>query len=247
MAAKKQKIRRRVVRSTPVTNGGRWRVGIDPGFMLTGLVLMAPDGGVAAFATYHSPVHADVIGRTAAIGNSIVTHILQWIWQFNIKVVDIGIEMPVYRNNAGTLMLQMRLVQEVESGLYHLIGPELKSCYIYEVDPMTSKKLATGKGNADKGEMIVACPLLALWGDKPMAQNVMEAVADAWAHTLITMHEHAAKYDIVDIQYAPCDQVCDCVLIDPPAQSEYTELSEQLAPFVRLVTREPVESDDENV
>jgi len=243
MAAKKQTVRRRVVRSTPVSKG-RWRVGIDPGFGLTGLVLVAPDDVVAAFATYHSPVHADVIGRTAAIGNSIVTHILQWVWQFNIRAVDIGIEMPVYRNNAGTLMLQMRLVQEIESGLYHLIGPELKSCYVYEVDPTTSKKLATGKGNADKGEMIVACPLLSLWGDKPMSKEIMEAVADAWAHTLITLQENAAKYDIVDIAYAPCDQACDCVLIDPPAQSEYTELSEQLAPFVRLVTREPLEEED---
>jgi Holliday junction resolvasome RuvABC endonuclease subunit len=200
---------------------GRWRVGIDPGFGMTGLILMKGNE-VAAFSSFTSPPSDDVIGRVTAMSNSIVTHILKWIWQFELEQLDIGIETPVYNSNAGTLMLQMRLLQDVESGIYHLIAPELKECMLYEVNPVTSKSLSTGNGKADKAAIIVASPLCALWSTEPAPQEIMEAVADAWSHSLIVLDVNAVGNDMVKLDYVPCMQTSDAVLIDAPNEPPLT-------------------------
>jgi len=192
-----------------------WVVGVDPGFGMTGLVLMHGKT-VAAFASYTSPPSDDVIGRVTSMSNSIVTQILKWIWQFELTDVSISIETPIYNSNAGTLMLQMRLFQDIESGLYHLIAPELTVCNVYEVNPTTSKTLATGNGRASKGEIITASPLLSIWAENPAPQEVMEAIADAWAHSLAVYSDDIEGVDMVNLAYVQCTQTSDAVLIDAP-------------------------------
>jgi len=201
----------------------RWVVGIDPGFGMTGLVLMHGET-VAAFASYTSPPEDNVIGRVTSMSNSIVTQILKWVWQFELTELSISIETPIYKNNAGTLMLQMRLFQDIESGLYHLIAPELTVCDVYEVNPTTSKTLATGNGKASKGEIITASPLLSLWGENPAPQEVMEAIADAWAHSLAVYEDTIGGVDMVNLAYVQCNQTSDVVLIDVPnEEGDYVE------------------------
>lgn len=203
----------------------QWVIGIDPGFGMTGLVLMRGDT-VAAFASYTSPPDDNVIGRVTSMSNSVVTQILKWVWQFEIQELSISIETPIYNSNAGTLMLQMRLFQDIESGLYHLIAPELIGgvCNVYEVNPTTSKTLATGSARATKGEIITASPLLALWAESPMPQEIMEALADAWAHSLAVYDEDSEGVDMVNLEYVQCAQTSDVVLIDAP--NDYEEVDE---------------------
>ncbi len=165
----------------------KWSVGIDPGLRETGVILCR-DGvqpEVVEWVTYSCPPGDADITRVVSLAAYVVDAALHWVDEYDIKLLDVTIELPVYTRNAATFTKQIRLLEEIESGLFHLVTGEVDQFYMTEVYPSTSKGLLTNDGRADKDRMIAVYETTTgqNWpaGTK---KHTKETVADAYAHSL---------------------------------------------------------------
>jgi Holliday junction resolvasome RuvABC endonuclease subunit len=174
----------------------RWKVGIDPGFTETGVVLSYEEKDhywkVVSIATMACPPGKDPIVRATSLSAEVIMWLHDQIEDRGIKVLQVAIETPIYNKNPVTFEKQWRLVQDIQSGLLFVIASMLKSCAVVEVPPTTVKRLATGKGKATKAEMVAASPFEGL----DVGQSTKEALADAWAISLAVHRE--AKLDSLE-------------------------------------------------
>lgn len=142
------------------------------------------DLDVVAWATYACPKKSTPdVSRNVSLAGCVVNLIMDWIHQYEIKALDIGIELPVYSRKAGpqTLIKQARLLQEIESGIFHVLTGELDECWVTEVNPRTSKSLA---GCGPREKPVEQSPFRLEPQD--IRDSTREALADAWAHSLAT-------------------------------------------------------------
>lgn len=161
----------------------RWCIGVDPGFRETGAVLFLDEGEetpVAAATWSCTNTADDDLPRAVALAGEVVTQIIAWIRKYEIEHLDISIETPIYKRNAATFIKQIRLLQEIESGIFHIVEGEVKELWLTEVNPITSKRLATDSGKATKADMIRCSP----YRDTEVRAHTKETLADAWAHGL---------------------------------------------------------------
>lgn len=155
-------------------------IGIDPGFTETGVVLYrdTDEGDVLAWCTYKSPVGRADAARAASLAEHIIADILLWVDTCGIKYLDVCIETPVFGRNVAGFGKQMRLIQEIESGLLFRLAGELKELWVTEIGPTQVKVLACNDGRASKGAIIRASPI---GPDMGLKIETREALADAWA------------------------------------------------------------------
>jgi len=162
---------------------GRFAIGIDPGVTETGVVLSQEDARgdliPVAWATMSCPPGDPGVARVTALSGNVVNLIMCWIEEYQIETVDIAIELPILKRNPAGLILQVRLLEEIESGIFHIVAGELKECWVTEVNPITSKSLA-GCGRSEKP--VAVSP----FADYDARIATKEALADAWAHSLAT-------------------------------------------------------------
>ena len=158
----------------------RYAVGIDPGLMETGVVLCLNDDNLTpvAWSTFSSPTGHTTLARVVSLAAEIVCLLVDWVLEFGITELDVAIETPIYNVNVASYGKQMRLLQEIESGVFHIVAGELEVCWITEVNPVQSKILATGNPKAGKG-LMVECSPFAKYATR---KSTVEAIADAWAH-----------------------------------------------------------------
>lgn len=162
---------------------GRWAIGIDPGVTELGIVLSREDRRhdlqPVAWSTMACPPGDPGLTRVVSLAGCVVNLILDWVAEHEIEEVDIAIELPIYKRNAQGLILQVRLLEEIESGIFHLVAGATKQCYLTEVNPITSKALA---GCAKTEKPVAQSP----FKDYDAKRETVEALADAWAHSLAT-------------------------------------------------------------
>lgn len=174
-----------------------WVLGIDPGFGMTGLVLRREDArDVVAWATYTLPrENAPELQmlRSVSLAQAIVDCVAEWIAEYDVRVLEVCIEQPIYNHNAKILMLQCRLFEDIERGLAEAIEPVLDQLWFTEVNPMRSKLLLAHDGSANKRAMIAASPFV----EAAHPQDVKEALADAFAHSLAG---GTRQYDVSGMQ-----------------------------------------------
>lgn len=163
-------------------------IGIDPGLTESGAVVIDDrDENVAlAWATFSCTDTADPdVTRVLSLAAAIIDVLVGWIDALGVEEVDISIELPFLRKgrygNPQSFAKQMRLVQEIESGIYFRVAADVKQCWVTEVYPATSKVMATNDGGATKDEILAVSPF------KDMTKVALETkrtLADAWAHSL---------------------------------------------------------------
>lgn len=189
----------------------KWAIGIDPGLRETGVVLckdkLEPE--MVEWVTYSCPPGDEDLTRVISLGGAVVDCVIGWINQYGIDAVDVSIELPIYNHNAATFTKQIRLVEEIESGLFHIATGEVKQFYMTEVYPATSKGLLTNNGRAKKPEMISCYEKLTgqVW---PQGTNLhtKETVADAYAHSLACWLDgaHLNRMNFTRLQAAVVEQ-----------------------------------------
>jgi len=164
----------------------KWSIGIDPGLGETGVVLCRDDVQplTEEWVTYSCPPGDEDVARVVSLAGAVIDCIVGWIEEYGIEQLDICIELPVYKHNAATYTKQIRLLEEIESGLFFLVAGEVKQLYLTEVYPSTSKGLLTNDGRADKDRMVECYEKLHPPWDKGVNRATKEAVADAYAHSL---------------------------------------------------------------
>jgi Holliday junction resolvasome RuvABC endonuclease subunit len=157
-----------------------WSIGIDPGFGLSGVVLVR-DKEVVDWALHSMPPSEspDWI-RAASLASGIIQSISSWVDTYKIEAVMLGVEVPVYNLNPRTFCLQSRLLQEIETGLTIVVGSEVEEVYITEVNPGSAKKALTGNARANKKDMIAAGP----WARSSMTYDERHTLSDAYAMAL---------------------------------------------------------------
>jgi len=171
-----------------------WILGIDPGFTETGVVLLDPQAGPMAWATFSLKKGED-LERAISLGVTVVEWIKDQIVEWGFGRMRIGIEMPIVAVRRGpsgailsmnvtTYLKQARLVQEIEAGLMALVVGNMWWAELVEVNNTTSKKRLTGSGRADKSMMVAASPFKDV---KPV--HTAEALADAYAHALVAIDD----------------------------------------------------------
>lgn len=159
----------------------RYTVGIDPGLTETGVVLCLDDDALTpvAWATFSSPTRGHTtLARVVSLASAVLAQLEEWVVAYSIVRLDTAIETPIKGPNVASYAKQMRLLQEIESGVFHLLAGELEECWVTEVNPMQSKLLATDNGAAGKAEMVAKSPFKGYTARKA----TVEALADAWAH-----------------------------------------------------------------
>jgi Holliday junction resolvasome RuvABC endonuclease subunit len=165
----------------------QWAIGIDPGLRETGVVLCRDDTQptMVEWVTYSCPPGDADITRVVSLAGFVVDCVVGWAREYGIEELDVTIELPVYKHNAATFTKQIRLVEEIESGLFHVATGEVEQFYMTEVYPSTSKGLLTNNGRADKSEMI-DCYERVTGQEWPVGtkRHTKETVADAYAHSL---------------------------------------------------------------
>jgi Holliday junction resolvasome RuvABC endonuclease subunit len=177
----------------------KWSVGIDPGFRESGVVLCHEEAGIGGgppefvldeWVTFSCPSGSDEdLTRAVSLASSVVYAIQDFIVRYEIDELDVAIELPVYKHNAATYTKQIRLLEEIESGLFFTVCGEVDSMFLTEVYPTTSKALLTGNARADKGEMVARFEELN--GKIPTKKDhTKHTVADAYAHSLSTWLEN---------------------------------------------------------
>jgi len=166
----------------------KWSIGIDPGFRETGVVLGCEEGTeykLVEWVTFSCPAdNYEDLSRAAALGEVVVDEVVRMIDMYHIKQLDVSMETPIYRHNAATLMKQIRLYQEIQSGLLFCVTGQVEQFWLTEVYPATSKSLLTGNGKANKADMIAGFKVdtgIELEGE---SVHTAETVADAYAHSL---------------------------------------------------------------
>lgn len=154
----------------------KWVAAIDPGFGETGMVLINPLGHLVAYATWTLSDGIPSV-RATSLATAVVCEIIDWKEAYKFEWLLVGLEMPIMKmGNAFTFGLQMRLIQEIEAGLWNA-GMKMTLC---EVSPTASKRILTGDGRADKSAMILSSPFKSF---HELSQSSREALADAWAHS----------------------------------------------------------------
>ena len=158
----------------------KYAIGIDPGVTQTGLVLRRGNE-ILAHQTYSVSRGECACMRVVSLADVIVGKIDDWIFQYDICVLDTAIETPIYNSNPKGFELQWRLVQAIETGIIDVLDGFVGEIWITEVGPTASKKLSTGRGNANKPEIAAASPFEE--EDFPNT-NSFYTIADAWSHSL---------------------------------------------------------------
>jgi Holliday junction resolvasome RuvABC endonuclease subunit len=166
-------------------------LGIDPGLGETGLVLFECDGEdseVLEIATYSASKKGDIIERTDNLAGAIENTLCRWCRRHDIGDLLIGIEIPIIRGHAGKSNLdvyrkQVQLLYLLETLLLDLPVDNVR---IVEVNPTESKKVLTGRGDADKSEMVDASPFYGVL--LTHTRGTAEALADAYAHGLAALN-----------------------------------------------------------
>jgi hypothetical protein len=95
------------------------------------------------------------------------------------------IELPVIsfkkkKLNVLNYSKQIRVVQEIESGIYFRVASTVFECWVTEINPKSAKVLATNDGDADKAQMVQASPFRDTVKYR-VNKAAREALADAWA------------------------------------------------------------------
>ena len=164
-------------------------IGIDPGLTESGAVAIDDnDENVAlAWATFScTDTCAPDLTRVLSLASEIVDTLVRWVDELGITRLDISIELPILKKgkymNPLAYAKQNRLIQEIESGIFYRVAPELQECWVTEVYPSTSKAMATNHGGATKDEILAVSP----FKDLKLPIDTKRTVADAWAHGLCT-------------------------------------------------------------
>lgn len=186
----------------------RHSIGIDPGLGETGLVLCTEDSRkeqvLHHWRTFSCPpADSEDLTRVVSLASSVVDTIIEWIDEFHITELDCCIELPVYKHNALTFTKQIRLLEEIESGLFFTATGLVERMIMTEVYPTTSKSLLTGNSRAKKPQMVADFEKLTGWTvDGPVATK--EAVADAYAHSLACWISNVSgnRLNMTDLQAA---------------------------------------------
>ncbi len=178
----------------------KWAIGIDPGFGETGLVLQRESSRfeleVVAWATYGCPKKGTPdLTRAVSLAGCVVNTLVDWVDTYDIEELDIAIELPVYNGNAQTLITQIRLLEEIESGIFHIVAGEVSECWLTEVNPATSKSLA---GCGPKEKPTEQSP----FERDEISQHTHETLADAWAHGLATWGVGGTRFALHELQAA---------------------------------------------
>jgi hypothetical protein len=156
---------------------------VDPGFGNTGLVLRLFDSSVPVSAVcWANDETADWdIRRAVSITTPLIEQIVAWVFEHDIKSLEVCIESPIYNGNAKVLMIQMSLYTLIQAYVYERVLPVLDECYLTVVHNTTSKKKLAHDGKATKEQMIQASP----WGHRgDLSYNQKHTLADAYAHSL---------------------------------------------------------------
>lgn len=133
-----------------------WTCGIDPGYACTGIALTKGDDLVEWALHSLPPGESSEWVRASSLASAIVASISEWVEDHEIECLRVAVEVPFYNHNAQTLMKQVRLLQEIQSGLTVVIGTLVPDTCIVEVVPSTAKKQLTGDSQADKKAMAAA-------------------------------------------------------------------------------------------
>jgi len=187
--------------------GNRWALGIDPGLTETGLVLSQEndrrDLVPVAWATFKSPPGDEDLPRVVALAGTIINQIIDWRDEHDIDEIDIAIEYPILKNNVVGFFKQVRLYQEIESGILFMLAGLLEECWVTEVNPVTSKALA-GVGRSEKPTAVSP------FADYGRNVNTREALADAWAHSLATWRvaKSATRLPFHSLRCSDVQHVC---------------------------------------
>ena len=161
-----------------VQAGYPWCIGIDPGYGMTGMVLVDSFGDVVSeWAGARAPGEHEA-SRAALHAGVIGVQMANMVCMMPLCTLRVGIETPVYSGNALTFSKQWRLIQAIEQ---MLLGFPKVHIELAEIVNSTSKKVLTGNGGADKDAMVAASPYA---GRTDLATSVREALADAYAHAL---------------------------------------------------------------
>lgn len=185
----------------------RYAIGIDPGLTETGVVLCQDDDDLTpiAWSTFSSPTGHTTLARVVSLAAEIVSLLVDWVTEFDIKELDVAIETPIHKANIASYGKQMRLLQEIESGVFHIVAGELDVCWITEVNPVQSKMLATGNPRANKDMMVEYSP----FESYIVRKSTLEAIADAWAHANAAWggQKGAPRANFAAISAAPVNHV----------------------------------------
>ncbi len=156
-------------------------IGIDPGLTATGIVLARPrNKGIEV-------VRTGVMGAEGENWyekcDNLSLRIKNWIIQntSQLDMIWVMVEEPtnMLQSRAWSAALQNRLLSMMVHNVT-LIGMEERTVRVSIIHPMTVKKLFTGKGNADKDDMIDAAKLIYQF-KKKWNRKIQEATADAIA------------------------------------------------------------------
>lgn len=165
----------------------RYAIGIDPGFVETGVVLRDADSGeVLAWKVFRQPPNGSTFERCRKLSDKIAGFIADLQIKFDMcylhddGILEIAMERPIYNNNPDSFEKQWRLFQTIAAELADFTWRP--AIVLVEVPPATSKKLATGKGSATKTEIAEASP----FARGKRAEHTWHTLGDAWAHSLAT-------------------------------------------------------------
>ena len=184
----------------------RYIVGIDPGFGETGVVLYTDEDTdtILEWATFSSPPkgHA-AAARAASLAEHVISELLKWIERHKIQHLDVSIEVPFMAKNVAGFQKQIRLIQEIESGVLFRLAGEIQELWVTEIGPTQAKLLATYDGGASKQEIVMASPFFAGIGSViHMTLSTIEAVADAWAIGLAAWGIKGGRFNFSSLKAA---------------------------------------------
>lgn len=164
----------------------RFVAGIDLGFGETALVFRElGDYAPLEWFTWTAGT-GDEFSRAMAMAQCVVDALVLLTSEYELEDAEllVCIEMHVWKQNAVTYRKQTRLLEETEAGIHAMLVPLVNQLMLIEHMPGTAKRLATGRGSASKADMVKAA---ARWfgNFKKLKQPTREALADAWAHSLV--------------------------------------------------------------
>lgn len=181
----------------------RYIVGIDPGFTETGVVLYRDldEMEILEWATFKCPptqVRASAT-RAAALAEHVLAEITKWIERHGIQHLDVSIEIPFLGKNPASYQKQIRVVQEIESGVFYRLAGEVQELWVTEIGPKQVKVLATNDGGASKAAVIAASPF---GSNGEITEKTLEAIADAWAIGLAAWGVKGGRFNFSSLKAA---------------------------------------------
>lgn len=161
-------------------------LGVDPGMKRTGAVIMSEEKEVIAAATFASsgPKFTKFSHGERVLDLS--SEVYQWFENscgyYGYDTIKLAVETPIMNKvrNVKGFSLQWRTVQAIISRFRREYDAD-----IIEVHNTAVKIAATGRGNADKDEIIFNSPFAeGQFGDTVTGHDSVEALGDAWAIAL---------------------------------------------------------------